>query len=205
MGLIHGELGSGRGRAIRAWLLPVVLAGIAAGIALLGDSGREWLSYNRQAIGSGEIWRLVTGHFAHLSVSHFALNVAGLMLVWYLVSGYLGMAQWLVVIAAVIAGIDLGFWLLEPQLIGYVGLSGLLHGLLAAGILAGWPSGRAELRLLGIVLIAKIAYEQLSGPLPGSEATTGGAVIVAAHAYGVLAGILAGTWTLIRVRERPSI
>ena len=46
------------------------------------------------------------------------------------------------------------------------------------------------LGILG-VLIAKLAWEQISGPLPGSAATAGVAVIVDAHLYGAAGGILA--------------
>ena len=88
---------------------------------------------------------------------------------------------------------------------GYVGLSGLLHGLLAAGVVAGLGPRRREPQILAVILAAKIAYEQLAGPLPGSESTTGGTVIVAAHAYGAIAGALCAGILRIRVRDRAPI
>lgn len=187
------------------WALPVVAAAIALLIALSGDTGREWLSLYRPAIQQGEVWRLLSAHFVHLGWSHVLLNVAGLLLIWYLVGNFLDRTQWLLVSAISVVGLDLGLWFLEPQLLWYVGLSGLLHALLAAGVVAGWRSGRIEIPLLGIVLVAKIAYEQIAGPLPGSEDATGGAVIVASHLYGALAGTVAAGFILIRVRARASI
>ena len=187
------------------WLLPGLAATVAICIALAGAAGREFLRYDRPAIGAGEFWRLLSGHFAHLGIPHLILNLTGLALVWFLVADHLTRRQWLVIAVITIAGIDVGFWLLQPQLVGYVGLSGLLHGLLAAGIVAGIGAGRVEPVVLAVILAAKIIYEQVAGSLPGSETTTGGAGIVAAHAYGAVAGAIAGGILRIRVRDRASL
>jgi rhomboid family GlyGly-CTERM serine protease len=182
-----------------------VVISISAVLAIWGDSGREWLRYDRLAIADGEIWRLVSGHFVHLGLRHFALNAAGLVLVWSLVGTSCRAAKWLVVMLVTIAGIDLGFWYLQPQLNWYVGLSGLLHGVLAAGIVAGFSRDRRDLWVLGVLLTGKIAFEQIFGPLPGSEESAGGAVITAAHLYGAIAGAVAASVCAIRVRARASI
>jgi len=187
------------------WLLPTIISGIAVIAASFGDTGRETLSFLRPAITDGEFWRLATGHFVHLGWPHLILNLAGLSLVWYIVGAAFRVRQWLIVIAVTVIGMDIGFWFLEPQLISYVGLSGLLHGLLAAGIVGEFRSGRMEIRVLGALVIAKLVYEQLFGPLPGSEATSGGAVIVASHAYGAVCGAITAAILLIRVRARASI
>lgn len=189
---------------LRRWALPATLVAVAILIALAGDAGREALSLYRPAIQQGEIWRLVTAHLAHLGTSHLLLNLAGLALIWYLVCDYLTPGNWLIVTAVSVAGIDIGLWFFEPQLVWYVGLSGLLHGLLAAGVVAGLRSGRFEVWVLAVALVAKLAYEQFVGPLPGSEEASGGAVIVASHAWGALAGAVT-TAMLIRVRADSSI
>ncbi len=62
------------------------------------------------------------------------LNIAGLLLVWYLVGAAFSLTRWSIITASSILVMDMGFWFLMPQLDWYVGLSGLLHGLLAAGI-----------------------------------------------------------------------
>ena len=49
-------------------------------IAAGGAAARLALRYDRAAIESAELFRLVTGHFAHLGWSHFALNAAGIVL-----------------------------------------------------------------------------------------------------------------------------
>ncbi|MDH5323713.1 MAG: rhomboid family intramembrane serine protease, partial [Gammaproteobacteria bacterium] len=91
-----------------------------------------------------------------------------------------------------------GFWYLQPQLSWYVGLSGLLHGLLAAGTVSGIRHRQVECSIIAAFLLGKLVYEQLFGALPGSEASSGGNVVVAAHLYGTLGGALAGLLFALR-------
>jgi rhomboid family GlyGly-CTERM serine protease len=204
MGLGNGEEMRLGASPVLAWLVPGIVVLVAMALMLSGDPGREWLRFDRAAIAGGEAWRLLTGHFVHLGVSHTLLNLAGLVLVWVLVHRAFNSRQWLWVMAGSMAAIDVGLWFVSPQLEWYVGLSGLLHGMLAAGIVAGLAARSSEALILAVVVAAKLAWEQFAGPLPGSEATSGGAVIVDAHLYGVIGGTLVAT-ALIRVRRRASL
>jgi rhomboid family GlyGly-CTERM serine protease len=204
MGLGKGEeMQRGASRAL-AWLLPGIIVLVALALMLAGDSGREWLRFDRSGVAAGEAWRLLSGHFVHLGASHTLLNLAGLVLVWFLVGRAYTWQQWLWVMAGSMAAIDLGLWFGSPQLEWYVGLSGLLHGMLAAGIVAGLAERSSEAAILAVVVAGKVAWEQFAGPLPGSEATSGGAVIVDAHLYGMLGGT-AVAFALIRVRRAAPI
>jgi rhomboid family GlyGly-CTERM serine protease len=193
---------SWRNARFSTWLLPGITLAVAAGLALLGSWGREALRYDRMAIADGEVWRLVSGHFVHLGWSHFVLNGVGFGLICYLVAARFGVRQWLLISGIVIAGIDLGFWFLQPQLVWYVGMSGLLHGLLAAGTVSGISDRQREFWLIAVFLVGKLGYEQLVGPLPGSEGTTGGSVVVAAHLYGAVSGGFAAL--CLRFRKFPA-
>jgi len=205
MGLHQGDSSRQQSRGLSLWLLPIAAVSVALILALFADTGRTWLSFDRPAITAGEFWRLLSGHFVHLGVSHLILNAAGLLLIWTLIGTSFIRGQWLIVSLFTIFGIDLGFWFREPDLHWYVGLSGLLHGLLAAGIIGQLKSGRIDIWILGAALIGKLGYEQLVGPLPGSEQSSGGTVIVAAHAYGAIAGAIAGGLMVIRVRSQAPI
>ncbi len=190
---------------LRRWLLPLILLGVSLALLAGGDTVREALRYERAAIAAGQVWRLLSGHFVHLGSSHAALNMAGLALVWYLVGDAFSRAQWLVVMALSIVVIDLGFWVLNPELQWYVGLSGVLHALLVAGLIVSASAERKDAVIVVIIVGAKIAWEQFSGPLPGSVESSGGAVIVDAHLYGAVAGVLAGIGARIRVASADSI
>ena len=190
---------------LQRWALPGLVIIVSSLLALSGEWGRELLRYDRDAIAGGELWRLVSGHFVHLGMSHWVYNGIGLSLIWFLVGQFLRSSQWLLVTCVSILCIDAGFWILEPQLQWYVGLSGLQHGYLVAGILAGYRERRVEMTVLGAVILGKLVYEQLLGPMPGSEFSSGGAVVTAAHLYGAIGGLIASAIVRIRVRRQPSI
>jgi len=204
MGL-HKRQGFSDQQRLLMWIIPIVMIACSVLIAMTGDIGREVLRYDRVWIGQGEFWRLFSGHFAHLSVSHFVLNSAGLLLVWYLIGEAYCARDWLLIIVSTLMTIDLAFWFLNPSLYWYVGMSGLLHGLLAAGIVARLRSIDGETVVLLLLLLAKIAWEQYAGPVPGSEATSGGPVVVDAHLYGALGGILGALLARNRVAPRAAI
>lgn len=204
MGLFQDASGPRAGALRQCWRFPGWVIIAAAALLLAGDVGREWFRYDREAIADFEVWRLLSGHFVHLGTAHFLLNAAGLILVWLLAGRDFGFRQWLIVSAASIAAIDLGLWWFSPALQWYVGLSGLLHGLLAAGVVRGLQARRPDAFILGIALLGKLAYEQLIGPLPGSEIAAGDTVVVDAHLYGALGGALVAA-VLIRVRHAAPI
>ena len=181
----------------RHWPLLVVLLPCLL-LACFGEAGRAALRYDRAAILHGELWRLVTGSFVHLGPGHLAEDMAGLVLLWLLFwEAWPGWRMPLLTLWGSLA-VGLGLFLGDPGIGWYVGISGALDCLWAAGALElirrrdrfGWP-------LMGFLLI-KLAYEQLLGPLPFSVAGTGGAVIVDAHLYGALGGALwAFAWALV--------
>ena len=187
------------------WLVPALITTIALVIAIFGVAGIELLKYDRLAIIDGEYWRLLSGHFSHLGPEHLLLNLAGLVLVWLLVGRQYPMGQWLIVTAFSLVVITLGFWYLDPKLIWYVGLSGLLHGLLIAGAIRGIKAQPVESIIIVIAVVAKLIYEQILGPLPGSEATAGGAVITNAHLYGAFGGAVVAALLWRRVEPAASI
>lgn len=190
-------------RRLRHWALPAGLAALAVAAQVAGLAV-AW-RYDRTGVAAGELWRLLTGHAVHLGWTHVALNVAGLGLVWLLVGGALGGLEWTLVAALSLVAMDAGFWFLAPGLAWYVGLSGLLHGLLAAGLLVGGvtrPARRVEAFVLGALVAAKLAWEMLAGPLPGSAEVSGGPVVVAAHLYGAVGGIAGGALVLWWRRAR---
>ena len=187
------------------WYAAAVVAALGVALQMGGGGVREAFAYSREGIESGQLWRLATGHFVHLGWTHLLLNLFGLGLVAWLVGHAFNWRQWLTVGVVSIATIDAGFWYLYPELDWYVGLSGLLHGLLAAGLLRGISVRDRESMILAVFVLAKLVWEQVGGPLPGSEATSGGAVIVDAHFYGALGGLLGLALMWRRVRPSASI
>jgi rhomboid family GlyGly-CTERM serine protease len=172
----------------------VVLLMIQSG----GATAQLALRYDRDALAAGQWWRLLTGHFIHLGYEHAVLDVAGLALMWALFARDYSARGWLLIIGLSIVGIDAGLWLLSSTTQWYVGSSGVLHGVLAAGTYAHLRRRESDAWILALLLIGKLVYEQTLGALP---LTSGGAVIVAAHLYGAVAGAVAAL--LLRGLAKP--
>jgi rhomboid family GlyGly-CTERM serine protease len=183
---VHGVLKSlncdgRRGLALAGACLALLLPTAA------GDPGRLLLRYDRAGLGHGEWWRLLTAHVVHLDLRHALLNGLGLALMWALFARDYTPRGWAVIVLGAIAGIDAGLWFADSTVLWYVGSSGVLHGVMAAGALARLRRGEREGAVLAMVLAVKLAYEHWVGPLPlaGTKA-----VVVDAHLYGVLGGLV---------------
>lgn len=189
--------------AWQAWgPVPTWLAALSIAAMIGGPQLVLWLRYDRQAILDGEVWRLLTAHIVHLGWQHLLMNLAGLFLIWLLFGRLLDTPRWALVTLACALGVGVGLLLLHPGIEWYVGMSGLLHGMFVAGALASLAAGyRAELLLLAL-LAGKLAWEQLVGPLPGSEGLAGGRVVVDAHLYGAVTGLVVIAGLLFRRRAR---
>ncbi len=173
--------------------IPLTICIIALLIQLGGAEASEWLRYDRNGILSGEVWRIITGHFTHLGWPHLLMNIVGLLLIWLLFGRLIKPSSWLLILFMSTILTSISMLLLNPELQWYVGLSGVLHGMFVAGAVASIKAGyRAELLLL-ILLAGKLAWEQFVGPLPGSAEFAGGNVIVDAHLYGAISGLIVVT------------
>jgi rhomboid family GlyGly-CTERM serine protease len=165
---------------------------------LSGEAGRALLRYERAALAGGQWWRLLSAHVVHLDPRHALLNALGLVLVWALFARDYSPKAWLAIALGAIAAIDAGLWLRDSTVQWYVGSSGVLHGLMAAGALAHVRTGERDGWLLAALLAAKLLYEQGVGALPFSGSDP---VVVDAHLYGVLGG--AAVAAFLSPRRQP--
>lgn len=188
--------------------LPVALAVFSFASQAVGSGATALLRFDRTGILDGQVWRLLTGNLVHLGWNHLLLNVTGLVLIWWLVGTALSPKRWLIVFAATCLSVTLGLLLWNPELRWYVGLSGMLHGLLLAGLIADIEHTDRIQKLLIAGVIAKLAWEQASGPSASTEALVGGSVIVDSHLYGAISGTILGLlfwgWDRRRSGARPT-
>jgi len=180
------------------WLLLILLVlGLMLG---LGDSGRELLRYDRAAIAGGGWWRLLTAHIVHLDAHHLILNALGLVLMWSLFAADYDVIEWSIIVLAGALAISSGLWWLSPRVAWYVGASGVLHSVVAAGTAKHLAARVWDRWILLVVLSAKLAYEQLGGREPPL-------VVVDAHLYGAICGFAVGaalSWRTAIIRHRSS-
>ena len=187
----------------RAWRAPLALALVLIAVQLLGARAWETLPYDRAAIlAGGEYARLVTAHFFHYDLAHLAWNLVGLALVAALFAREFDLRGWIVILVAATVAVDLGFLVFEPQLAWYVGFSGVLHGLMAAGLCAWlWRTPDAITGLVAGLFALKLGWEHMMGPLPFTASTLAVPVIHEAHTYGAIGGAVAALWILRRQRR----
>ncbi len=155
----------------------------------VGRPLRAALLYARAPLAAGEVWRLVTAHIIHEDLRHALLNVGGLGLLWLLYRNAESTANWLLVIGITALSIDAGLYVAQPQVEWYLGASGVLHGIWAAGAIFSLAHSRLEGVVMLGALLGKLGLEQIFGPLSGTNDGLG--VVTVAHLYGALGGLSA--------------
>jgi rhomboid family GlyGly-CTERM serine protease len=166
-----------------------------AGLLLLQLGGQATLAalrYDRGALAAGQWWRLASAHVVHLDMRHTLLNGLGLGLMWALFARDYRGGQWALILICAAGAIDLGLWFRDTNVLWYVGASGVLHGVMAAGTLGVLRRGEREGFILAAFMLAKLAYEQIGGVLPFAGSSV--PVVVNTHLYGALGGFAAALW-----------
>ena len=176
-----------RGRWI--WLLAILL--VLDAVLGLGDSVSQLLRYDRSAIAAGGWWRLLTAHIVHLDVHHLVLNELGLVLMWSLFARDYDAVEWCAIVLAGALAISSGLWWLSPRVSWYVGASGVLHSVMAAGAAKHLVERSWDRWILIVGLCAKLAWEQL-------RESSAVLIVVDAHLYGALCGFAVGAALSLR-------
>jgi rhomboid family GlyGly-CTERM serine protease len=172
-------------------------------LSALGDNARALLRYDRAGLEAGQWWRLLSCHLVHLNWPHCLMNVAALLLIGFLFGIEYSALLWTSIATGGALAVSGGLWFFHPELQWYVGASGALHTLLAAGGLAAALRRRREGYIVLVLLALKLAYEHWSGPLPMHSAAMRAQVIVDAHLYGAVAGFAIAAVFLAVARYNP--
>ncbi len=157
---------------------------------LVGPQVTDGLQFERQSITGHQWWRFIGANLVHASGSHLAMNLVALVIITLVAGRTLGPLQ--TFLAWIISSLatTVGLWFLNPDIQWYLGASGALHGMLIATALP--QALKRDFTAIAVVLflVVKLAWEQWFGPLPGSESSVGVRVIVDAHLYGAIGGII---------------
>jgi len=150
-------------------------------------------AYQRDWLNTGEWWRIFTAHFMHSNVFHFILNIIGLFLLWLLHGEYSTPRAFAINILLLCAGISLCIYIWSPAIFWYVGLSGVLHGIFAWGVVIEIFLKRKTGYLLLVGLIVKLIDEQFFSTSQFMSELIEVNVAIDAHFYGAVIGLVLGT------------
>lgn len=186
-----------------ALMVSLLCAGLyVAGLA--SPAVDNLLAYRRSAISEGEWWRLISGNLLHTNQWHLVMNLAGLWVVLFLhhFHYHLKGLSALFFVLCLLEGI--GLYLGYPQLLGYVGLSGMLHGLFAYGAVQDIVRKLRSGYLLLVGVIIKVGYEQLYGASSDVTAMIGARVATEAHLVGLICGLICALAVFIKLKLEHS-
>ncbi len=177
-----------------------LLLSAAAVLVFVHPSATTWLQYGRLAIAAGEIWRLVSSHWTHVSADHLFWDVLTFLVLGTLCERMSRLRFCTCVLGSTLL-IPVALWITMPQLETYRGLSGIdsaLYVLLAVTLLKDEVHGRRwgwVITLSGVlfVFIAKVGYEMATG---GTIFVNSGAShmipVPLAHWVGAAVGMIVG-------------
>ena len=164
------------------WAFCALLACLSL-LPMLYPQAAKMLIWQRDLFSQGQWWRALSAHFIHIDGRHLLFNLLGLFLVCELFWDQLDITDAFVLFMMSALGVSILLWLLQPGLLWYAGLSGVLHGLWAGFAGAGLIRRKSWFFLAALLLLAcKLAWMPDGfSPLP---------VIHVAHLYGACSGLL---------------
>ncbi len=178
----------------------LLLTGLALALYLWAGAAPEAWVYDRLAISQGEWWRLISGHWVHSDLEHAVWDIGALLALGLLFEPR-SKGEVLSSLALGTLGIDLWLWYVEPSLAYYCGLSGILNGLLALGLVRWWQEDRHPLiGMTGLGAVLKIAWEMAAGEALLTSTTWPSVPEV--HAVGFVCGLLMSVLLHRYIRRR---
>jgi rhomboid family GlyGly-CTERM serine protease len=181
-------LQSGRYGGISPPWRTLMLTGVALALYLWAGAAPEAWVYDRIAIAQGEWWRLISGHWVHSDLEHAVWDIGALLVLGLLFERHLKQTLFSVLVLGAL-GVDLWLWYLDPSLHYYCGLSGILNGLLAMGLVQWWWRERHPLVwMTGLGAVLKVVWETTAdGALLTSTAWPS---LPEVHGVGFICGLL---------------
>jgi len=160
--------------------------------------------YDYNLIQQGEYWRLITGHLLHTNTAHLLLNGAAIILLWALHGQYYSIKSYFLIFIFSALVTSFGLYNFSPELVRYVGLSGVLHGIFILGACLDIKSNDKTGYLLLLGITVKIIHEQVFGASTDVAKLIDANVAIDAHLWGAISGLLACIIMLAIARQRSN-
>ena len=183
---------------MKRWEIYIYALLVAAlNLSLVAGSVSESMIFSPQHILAGQLWRIFTHPFVHVSWYHLLLDTTAFFLLYMQLAEQSRTKRTLYVIGCGISSLLAAIVVLgRIDSIGYCGLSGIGHGLMAVCALEMIRniSSNKSVKLAGVLclglLIGKCLIEAFTGKMVFSFFHTDliGSPVALAHAGGVLGG-----------------
>jgi len=175
---------------------PVLVVVSALVVYLLPDVGTA-LVYDRSAILSGELWRLVTGHWVHFSVSQLFYDVTVLGITGWIIEsrGYRYFAA-----LCLLSALSISFAMLAllPDMAFYGGVSGIAMASTVYLALQ-WLGKPAPWRWVGLSIlllcVGKLIFEASIGHFILVPLKDDWVVVPLSHLVGTFSGLIMYLWS----------
>ena len=181
---------------LRDMVVLAMLGVLMVGCQALDEASRRTLALQADAVLNGEVWRMFSAYCVHANWQHLGINAASMVAVLCLFPEMLRQYRALLALAINALLVGLVLIVILPGAVYYYGFSALLYAFIGTCVVSLLKHNPFSKWVLGY-LIAKTAWEQIVGPLSGSEALVEGKVAIEAHLAGALVGM--GTGILVRV------
>lgn len=180
------------------FIVPSTLSFLSLVVAVFHNELFALLQYQNSFSDTGEYWRVVTAHFTHLDTLHLMVNLLGLWLIWLLVGSVFSNLQWLYLIIVLSLSVSFSLKFFSTDIYWYVGFSGVQYGLLVAALIV----NTKKLASLNTILLA-LVFLKVAADVFGFNLTlmsiSGKVVVVEAHLYGTIAGVIIGIFFQIQM------
>ena len=171
---------------MRLFLLLIAISLVCIGLQF--EPQASLVNWHRQAIIDGQWWRILSGNFTHTNLAHLAMNLAGLWVICFIFKPSVKTLVFSLFMLSALIGI-INF---TTDMVSYVGLSAVLHGLFATFAIMEALQGRRSSWLLVGGVLAKVIWENTVGASTSTTELIQATVAVESHLIGAVSGLCIG-------------
>lgn len=186
--------------------MSLLLVSLICTLTLFDIQVFDILNLDATKVSKGEYWRILTANFVHFGWVHTLMNVAALLLCTLALLSEASVTKYLGLLLVSCLAVGTGIYWFNPEYQPYAGLSGVIHGLVVAGLIQ-TRTYPLWIKAGGLLLVVGKLFQENQ---PGYEATDlqqliPAAVAVESHVYGAIAGAaFALVSKLIQLMNRKS-
>lgn len=174
-------------KTLSIFLLFTLLCGA---LQMLPCALQNGLYYHADQMPSALYYLWLTPHLVHLSTLHYLVNIVSFGIILFTFRSRFTPIDFSLLFGFCGLIVTLGLWCFSPDIDEYAGMSGVIYGLLSAGLFRSTKTHPYISWSVLSLITGKTVYEQFDGPHLSIQNRLGETVIVDAHLYGFAAGLI---------------